>query len=106
MKINPIGISAYQQISRSGNSGPATNTDNSAAAKLTVQPQSISGPSRISVKPRITDAGAALTPPELKALDNLLKIINEKSATNAGYAKDNRATENPSMIGRIVDVKV
>lgn len=106
MKINPIGISAYQQISRTGNTAQPVNSRDSAAVKLTVQPQNTAGPSKISVKPRFMDARMAMSPSEQNALDNLVKIINEKNASNAGYARNSEVAENPELIGRLIDVKV
>ncbi len=96
----------HQQISRTSNAAQPANTRDSAAAKLTVQPQNTAGPSKISVKPRFLDARIAMSPSEQNALDNLLKIINEKNASNAGYSRNNEVADNPELIGRLIDVKV
>ncbi len=106
MKINPIGISAYQQVARTGKTGHTNDINNSAASKLTVQPQNASEPSRISVKTRIIDTGTAMNPSERNALNNLLKVINEKNSANPVYARDTRAQVNSDFVGKLVDVKV
>jgi len=108
MKINPIGISTYQQVSRTGKAGqPANATNqNTPAAKLTVQPQNSSDPSRVSLKPRAFDGITAMTKPERNALENLLKVIHEKGFQGAGYARDNRVVDNPDAVGTFIDVKV
>lgn len=106
MKINPVGINAYQQVAHTGKSGHTNNIHDTAAAKLTVQLQNSSEPSRISVKPRIADAGTAMNLSERNALNNLLKVISEKNASNPAYARDNRVQENSNFVGKLVDVKV
>ncbi len=107
MKINPIGINAYQQVANPAlKRGQANGSNDSTPAKFTVQPQSASEPSRISVRPRIADSSTAMNQSEKNALNNLLKVIGEKTSANSVYGKDNRAVENLDFVGKLVDVKV
>jgi hypothetical protein len=108
MKINPIGINAYQQIARTGKAAPSAAGNNQlpAASQVKIQPQSPQAPSRVSIKPHSANNESIMTVAERNALDSLLKIVNEKSAANAGYARDNRTVENPEAIGNFIDVKV
>lgn len=107
MKVNSVGINAYQQVANSAiKRGQANGSNDSVPAKFTVQPQNASGPSRISVRPRIAESGTVMNQSEKNALNNLLKVIGEKSSAKSVYGKDNRAVENPDFVGKFVDVKV
>lgn len=108
MKINPIGINAYQQVARTSKTAQQQNAATQAAeqTKLRIQPQNPQAPSRLAIKPHLSNIDATMTTAERNALENLIKIVNEKGTLNAGYSRDNRTVENPEAVGNFIDVKV
>jgi hypothetical protein len=106
MKINSIGINAYQQVARANKPIQPNANSKLPESQFTLEPQVPGGPSRVSLKPRVSDINAAMNSSERLALENLIKIISQKNSAQSLTAGANRQLDNQEAIGRLIDVKV
>ncbi len=103
MKINPIGVDAYRQMSdhtrsiRKPDLNSRTESATKAAGKLSIPTQNINGGSKISVKLQGKNLMGMLSAEEKQALDLLFEKFGEKKATDK---------DGPADMGNLVDVKL
>lgn len=109
MKINPVAIQSYQQISQRDRTAARPNIDDQARAsesKATITPQESDAGSRIAVKPVSGNYAEFLTVEEKNALDLLFSRFKDSSKFGPGYARDAAAGSDNSLLGGTIDVKV
>jgi len=101
MKINPIGIQSYQQITRRENPAPeAARQDDQSAVKnsVAIEPQKQAG-SKLAVNAPSGTYADYLTKEEQKAMELLFARFQESGRLAGKTAEQN-------TLGRVVDVKV
>ncbi len=109
MKIGSIGINTYRHVQNLNNVSPNNNLQQSidnVSSKLTITPQQENKPSAVSLRPATVVVENVLNNSEKAALDQVLKVISENSASKLGYTRNDRNIESPDAIGNIIDVKV
>jgi hypothetical protein len=109
MKVNPLGIQAYQHLTRQDK--PAAERPDSAVTrageeKVVIEPQPSVSKSALAVKAPSGDYSKFLAPEERQALDLLFSRFSDSSRFGPGYSTDVDANDNDSGLGRMVDVKV
>ena len=109
MKINPIGIRSYQQLTRP--EFPAKVVLESAVApqahgSVTISPQSGGIGSRLAVQAPNVEVFDALTVHERKALELILMKMRDATGTGAAYGRIKSEADTNGLLGRIIDVKV
>jgi hypothetical protein len=101
MKINPLGIQTYQQITRRENPTPeAARQDDPAAVRsnVAIEPQKQTG-SKLAVNGPSGTYADFLTKGEQKAMEMLFARFQESGRIA-------NATAEEKTLGRVVDVKV
>ncbi len=108
MKINPVGVQAYQQLARQEQNTAPLHKEKSAEPKdvpLHIAPQEPEAHSALAVKAPGKSYAEFLTPEEKAALDLLFSRFSDNG--RFGHALRSSADSDESeTIGRIVDVKV
>ncbi len=109
MKIGSIGINTYRNVQNLNDVDRNKNLQQSidnVSSKLTISPQQENKPSAVSLRPATIVAENVLNISEKAALDQVLKVISENSASKLGYSRNDRNIESPDAVGNIIDVKV
>ena len=108
MKINPVAIQSYQQISKQNR--PVSHEDAEAtrvaAGTVEIQPQEKDGSSKLAVKANVENYAKLLSPEEQQAMELLFGKFNDTGRFGAAYNADPTAADEPGPLGRIIDVKV
>ncbi len=109
MKVNPVGIQAYQNLTRQDK--PAAERPDSAIArggeeKVVIEPQPSVIKSALAVKAPSGDYSKFLAPEERQALDLLFSRFSDSSRFGTGYSAEVDGTDSKGGLGRMVDVKV
>lgn len=109
MKIGSIGINSYRNVQNLNDVARNKNLQqliDKADSKLTISPQQENKPSAVSLRPTTVATENVLNNSEKAALDQVLKVISENSASKLGYSRNDRNIESPDAVGNIIDVKV
>jgi hypothetical protein len=107
MKINPLGVQAYQQVAQE-RQAPASSarTARTAEQQVTIEPQAPATRSALAVKAPSGSYARFLSAEERQALDLLFAKFSDTSRFGAGYAARTDDAESTAALGRLVDVKV
>jgi len=107
MKINPLGIQAYQQVVQE-RQAPTTGarTPRTAEKQVVIEPQGAATRSSLAIKAPTGSYAKFLSAEERQALDMLFARFNDTSRFGTAYAKGTEETESGSTLGRVVDVRV
>jgi len=109
MKINPVGIQSYQQLTghdRAASrpeSGPKTDK---ADPRVSITPHDTERVSALAVKPTGSDFSQFLSDEEKSALELLFNRFKDQDRFGAGYRNDTQSTMRQGNLGSVVDVKV
>jgi hypothetical protein len=109
MKVNPLGIQAYQHLTRQDK--PAADRPDSAITRagedrVVIEPQPSVTKSALAVKAPSGDYSKFLEPEERQALDLLFARFSDRSRFGPGYTAETNAADQNSGLGRVIDVKV
>jgi hypothetical protein len=109
MKVNPLGIQAYQHLTRQEK--PATERPDNATRgigeeKIVIEPQSPLTKSALAVKMPEGNYSKFLSGEERQALDLLFARFSDSGRFGAAYAAKTEASGQVANLGRMVDVKV
>lgn len=108
MKVNPIGIQSYQQLTNKNNQ-PAQRVDDANLLKtndekVTIKPQD-SVESKIAVKAQNSSFADYLSPEEKNVLDILFNRFKDTDRFGGAFQADNQA-EKENNLGQTIDLKV
>jgi hypothetical protein len=108
MKVNPLGIQAYQQMNRSDRTSSEASASRASLPteqNVVIEPQSGVSKSAVAVKAPAGSYAKFLSAEERQALDLLFTKFSDTSRFGSAYAAETSeaATE---QLGRLVDVKV
>ena len=110
MKINPIGISSYQQLTgqEARRKSVAAENDQTGQSKATVAipPQSETQSSRLAVKVEGGSYAEFLSPEEKGALDLLFNRFSDRSRFGQRYNHRTAADDDNGQLGKVIDLKV
>jgi hypothetical protein len=106
MKINPLGIQAYQQVVQERQAPTGARTSQAAEQKVVIEPQGPATRSSLAVKAPSGSYAKFLSAEERQALDMLFARFNDTSRFGAAYTKGTDDSESGATLGRIVDVRV
>ena len=109
MKINPIGIQSYQQLTKRDNpvnSAPNLKRSETTESTVTITPQTDRLSSRLAIKAPRGSYAEFLTSEERKALELLFRRFSDSSRFGPGYQRETDNAEQPTTVGSIVDMKV
>jgi hypothetical protein len=107
MKVNPLGIQAYQQVGHDRQSTAAgVKTPRAAEQKVVIEPQAAVTRSALAVKAPSGSYAKFLSAEERQALDMLFAKFSDTSRFGSAYANKTEETESGGTLGRVVDVRV
>jgi hypothetical protein len=109
MKINPLGIRAYQHLERQDRpTAPESQVRPQGETESTVlvEPQSPLQKSGLAVKAPSGSYAKFLSPAERQALDMLFAQFGNSTRFGAAYNEGNADGADQQTVGRLVDVKV
>ncbi len=110
MKINPMGIQSYQQVShqQARPAAPAADEQSKAVdkSKLAIPVQDASETSRLAIKAPGDSYAKFLSVEERQALDLLFGKFRDADRFGAGYSRDMESDDTNGKLGRVVDLKV
>ena len=109
MKINPVGVQAYQQLTRrEQNTAPPQKEQTTELKDVPVHiaPQEPEAQSALAVKAPGKSYAEFLTPEEKAALDLLFSRFSDNGRFGHALRGSADNDEQSGTIGRIVDVKV
>ena len=108
MKVNPIGIQAYEQLTQreQAPTAPAEKQVQSTPEKpVSISPQAEAASSKLAVKAPAGSYADFLSPEEKQALDLLFSRFKDSGRFGAGYARDNGTAGETAAVGNLLDVK-
>ncbi|MEW5796535.1 MAG: hypothetical protein AB1772_09245 [Candidatus Zixiibacteriota bacterium] len=108
MKVNPLGIQAYQNLNRQERQSLKTDSARAGEAldrPVVIEPQSAITKSTLAIKAPSGSYAKFLSAEERQALDLLFARFGDTGRFGAAYAAD-AETADAAGLGRIVDVKV
>ena len=107
MKVNPLGIQAYQQLAGERQSlATGVKTSRATEQKVVIEPQAPTTRSALAVKAPSGSYAKFLSAEERQALDVLFAKFHDTSRFGTGYAGKSDEAESAATLGRIVDVRV
>ncbi len=108
MKVNPLGIQAYQQVNRSDRptSDAASRTGQTNNQSVVIEPQSTVSKSALAVKAPSGNYAKFLSSEERQALDLLFAKFSDSTRFGSAYAAASEEASGGEQLGRLVDVKV
>lgn len=109
MKVNPLGIQAYQQVNRSDrpmSDAAASRASRTDSQSVVIEPQSTISKSTLAVKAPSGSYAKFLSVEERQALDLLFAKFSDTNRFGAAYAAESDETAGGEQLGRLVDVKV
>ena len=109
MKINPLGVQAYQQLNRQDRPPVPDAQRQSTAATgnpTVVEPQNPSDKSALAVRGPSGSYAQYLSEAEREAIDMLFARFGDNSRFGFSGRAESTAGEPEKTIGRLVDVKV
>jgi len=108
MKVNPLGIQAYQHLTRqdrpTGETTPA-KLHRSTEQKVVIEPQAPVTRSALAVKAPAGSYAKFLSAEERQALDLLFARFSDTARFGTAYASEANEAETADL-GRVVDVRV
>ena len=109
MKVNPLGIQAYQHLTRQEK--PTADRSDTAIArggedKVVIEPQSSVSKSALAVKVPAGDYAKFLSPEERQALDLLFARFSNTARFGHAYSAETEETSSRAGLGQVVDVRV
>lgn len=108
MKVNPVGIQAYEQLvqrDKQTNLTENAKIQKQEVSKVSLEPQSELTKSKLAVKAPSGSYAEFLSPQEKQALELLFGKFRENGKFGSGYSKDLNSN-NATHLGSVVDVKV
>ena len=111
MKVNPIGIQTYQQMTRrdrpedSGSGQATTALQGTGPSHVTIQPDPLQIGSKLAVKAASESYAESLSVEERQALELLFNRFRDSSRFGPAYRAENQ-TQDSALVGQLVDVKV
>jgi hypothetical protein len=108
MKINPIGIQAYQQLTRQqrADSPQVEKQDKSVANRqVTIAPQGQQDESQLAVRPANGSYADSLSAEERAALDLLFERFKDSERFGPGYSRQAGQSQGEARIGTRIDIK-
>ena len=107
MKVNPLGIQAYQQLAQE-RQAPLTGAKSPRAAeqKVVIKPQDATTRSALAIKAPSGSYAKFLSAEERQALDVLFAKFSDTSRFGSAYAGKAEDSESAATLGRVVDVRV
>ena len=109
MKVNPLGIQAYQHLTRQDKPA-AERTDGAVKGagedKVVIEPQSPVTKSALAVKVPDGNYSKFLSAEERQALDVLFARFSDSARFGTAYAAGTDQADRTANLGRVVDVKV
>jgi len=108
MKINPVAIQSYQQITRR-DTQPAARQQAEAEqvqADLTINPQAQAASSDVAVKAPTGSYAEYLTDAERSALDLIFSRFADSNRFGTAYNRDAAEEPAPRTLGKVIDLKV
>lgn len=106
MKINPLGLQSYQQLTARKQPPVRPEGARVAESNLTIAPQESMAQSDLAVKAPEGDYSNFLSPEENSALDMLFRRYADSGRFGTAYNRGADSRENEQPIGRVIDVKV
>lgn len=109
MKVNPLGIQAYQHLTRQDKpaADPLAGAIKGAEAeKVVIKPQSPVSKSALAVKVPEGNYSKFLSVEERQALDLLFSRFSDSARFGTAYAAETEPGNQAASLGRVVDVKV
>ncbi|RKX22346.1 MAG: hypothetical protein DRP35_02140 [Candidatus Zixiibacteriota bacterium] len=109
MKVNPVGIQAYEQLvqrDKQTNLTEGAKSQKQQASKVSIEPQSELTKSELAIKAPSGSYAEYLTPQEKQALDLLFGKFRENGKLGVGYSKNSNNDNETTHLGSVVDVKV
>jgi len=109
MKVNPLGIQAYQHLNRPDrqpNEAGGSRIGQTPEQKVVIEPQATVARSPLAIKAPSGSYAKFLSVEERQALDLLFARFSDTSRFGAGYTADTEKTESDAGLGRMVDVRV
>ncbi|MBU8934572.1 MAG: hypothetical protein KOO62_11285 [candidate division Zixibacteria bacterium] len=107
MKINPLGLQSYQQLTARRQPSASQSEDARAVDNtLTISPQETSAQSNLAVKAPEGNYSSFLSPEENSALEMLFRRYADSGRFGSAYNRSADTRENEQPIGRVIDVKV
>lgn len=109
MKINPIGISSYQQLTGQ-DASRKPSADKKAEAPgaqstVLITPQSEAKSSRLAVKAEAGSYADFLSPEEKNALELLFSRYTDRGRFGPSYSRNATEQEESVRLGNVVDLK-
>ena len=108
MKINPVGIQAYQQLTRQQrpDSQQVKQQDEAAAnQQVTIAPQTEREESPLAVRPTSGSYADHLSSEERAALDLLFERFKDSDRFGPGYSRKSGQPEARAKVGSRIDIK-
>jgi hypothetical protein len=110
MKINPLGIRAYQHLDRQDRSTVAdtqVQSQETTDSTVLVEPQSSVQKSALAVKAPSGSYAKFLSPAEREAIDMLFARFGDSTRFGSAYNEGSENTESNNVsVGRLIDVTV
>ncbi len=109
MKVNPLGIQAYQHVNRSDRptyETTASRAGQSDSQSVVIEPQSTVSKSALAVKAPSGSYAKFLSAEERQALDLLFAKFSDSTRFGSAYAAESDEAAGGEQLGRLVDVKV
>ena len=109
MKVNPLGIQAYQHLSRQERQSPETNgarIGQMVEQKVVIEPQAPVNKSTLAIKAPSGSYAKFLSAEERQALDLLFARFGDTNRFGVAYASEAEDPDAGAGLGRMVDVKV
>lgn len=109
MKINPLGIRAYQHLERQDRPTQAESqaqTPETADSTVLVEPQSPVSKSALAVKAPSGNYAQFLSPAERQAIDLLFAKFGDSTRFGSAYNEGADNAETNAGVGRLIDVTV
>ena len=108
MKVNPIGIQAYEQLTQREQAPGAVadkQVQSTPEKPVQITPQAEAASSKLAVKAPAGSYAEFLSPEEKQALDLLFSRFRDSGRFGPGYGKDNAAAAEAVTVGNLLDVK-
>jgi len=108
MKINPVAIQSYQQLTRREPQQPTVGQEQAEAVArdVTITPQTAKTSSGLAVKAPEGSYAEYLTDAERGALDLLFQRFADTERFGSGYSREAAETAPNRTLGKVIDLKV
>lgn len=109
MKVNPLGVQAYQQLTRQEKptaERPEASTINGGEEKIVIKPQPAVTKSVLAVKAPSGNYSKFLSVEERQALDLLFARFSDNARFGSASTVSAENAESGANLGKVVDIKV